>query len=290
MKKDDSFDKFMSGESIFGNDYNSGNAADKENSYDRNNVNESGSSIADEYAEMFGQKKEENTVQPPAQYNQVWTNPSQNNIGSGQPMYGNMNVQNTNISSPGGLPQSDNAEGGIKGSALPYVSENSVVRSRGVFPCITLIIVGFILTAIIVLIFLFSVYSANKTREFFENAEEYSGIITDTVSHTKTDEDSTETYYNVQVTYVYDSMTYSVWSEDLDESDFYKLTGSADEIGKPINIYVDTREPQTMRLKYDPDPQPAYFVLIFVIIGLIPIVLGINLLIRFNREYQKNRR
>ena len=79
-----------------------------------------------------------------------------------------------------------------------------------------------------------------------------------------------------------------IFNTDLDESDFYKLTGSADEIGKPINIYVDTREPQTMRLKYDPDPQPAYFVLIFVIIGLIPIVLGTNLLIRFNREYQKN--
>lgn len=158
-------------------------------------------------------------------------------------------------------------------------------RGDGIKALIGYILIGIIISAAGIFAFILSSKQAEITREFFENADQVSGTIVDTKknvnkTHRRKGGTRTTTTYYLQVNYQYGGIDYTSWSESISSGTFnrYNLsqTGS---IGRTITTYVDTRNPSSIRVVYDPDAKPLYIVLLFPCFGVLAVVAGVKFMI-----------
>lgn len=282
MKNDDSFEKFMSGESLFGNTSgeNSGSTY-YGNDYDRSSDYSDNSSFADEYSKTFGNaSSEQNNSYQQSQYNSQQSMPEQSSIPHYVPVQNQGNTYTDLSSMMAGRAQSENDPASI---FERYPDGHVSTLKDGISIGIVVSLVGIIFFAIGLVFFLTELNRANETKVFFDNAEQTAGFITNVKSETRRDsDDNNYNVYWLTLRYRYAETDFISQSETLSESDMRSLPGGGQE-GTMIMIYVDKRHPGVIRVMNDSGNKSYYFLLLFAAFGLFIVFAAINTVIQCAR-------
>ncbi len=148
-----------------------------------------------------------------------------------------------------------------------------MTRGEGVKHLILMCILGVVFIAVGILVFIASIYSAERTHDFFDHAETVNGtVVSCTTKRTGSGRHKT-TVYSVKYWYIYNSDSHR-GSASLSRSEARSLDISTGSGGKEITVYVDTRNPSSSKIIRNGE-QPAYFLLLISVLGVFMIVIGI---------------
>ncbi len=275
MKNDDSFEKFMSGESLFGN--SGGEKAGStysDNDYDRSDDYGDAGSFADEYNKTFGNENSvQNNSYQQSQYNSPQSKPEQSSIPQYVPA---QNQGNTYTDLSGMIKEKMQSKNNPASIFERYPDGHVSTLKDGIPIGIVVSLVGIIFISLGLVFFLSGLNHAKEIKAFYENADQTAGFITNVKSETRRDSD--DHHYNVYwltFRYRYAETEFISQSETLSESDMRSIPGGGIE-GTMLMIYVDKRHPGVIRVMDYSEDNAYYFVLFLAVFGLIIVFAAIN--------------